>query len=55
MKHSEGGDTVRLAVAYKFSIGNDGPYTGESFWQPTFFSKKRVLAARHTIKVHQHV
>ena len=34
--------TFRLAVAYEFSIGADGPYTGESFWQPAFFAKKRV-------------
>lgn len=53
----EGGETLRLAVAYKFSIGDDGPYTGESFWQPLFpqFSKKRVLAARHNVLVHQQV
>ena len=44
-----------MAVAYKFSIGNDGPYTGESFWKPAFFSKKRVLAARRNIRVHQQV
>jgi hypothetical protein len=52
---SEGRDTFRLAVAYKFSVGNDGPYTGESFWQPLFFSKKRVLGARHNVHVHQQV
>jgi len=55
IKDSERGETFRLAVAYKFSIGNDGPYTGESFWQPAFFSKKRVLAARHNVRVHQQV
>ena len=51
----EGGETLRLAVAYKFSIGNDGPYTGESFWQPFFpqISKKRVLAARRNVHVRQ--
>ena len=48
-------EEFRLAVAYKFSIGNDGPYTGESFWQPAFFSKKRVLAARRSFRVHQQV
>jgi hypothetical protein len=49
----EGGATLRLAVAYKFSIGDDGPYTGESFWQPFLpqISKNRVLAARHNIHV----
>jgi len=55
IKDSERGETFRLAVAYKLSIGNDGPYTGESFWQPAFFSKKRVLAARHNVGVHQQV
>src|SRR3989442_13525566 len=33
--------TFRLAVAYEFSLGADGPYTGESFWQPAFFAKRR--------------
>jgi hypothetical protein len=55
IKDSEGIETFRLAVAYKFSIGADGPYTGESFWQPTFFPKSRVLAARRNIRVHQQV
>jgi hypothetical protein len=54
VKDSEGVQTFRLAVAYKFSIGNDGPYTGESFWQP-IFSKKRVLMARRNIRVHQQI
>ena len=27
-------EEYRLAVAYKFSVGDDGPYTGESFWIP---------------------
>jgi hypothetical protein len=55
IRHSRGSDTFRLAVAYKFSVGNDGPYTGESFWQPVFFQKKRVLGARHNIHVRQQV
>lgn len=46
-----GGDTLRLAVAYKFSLGDDGPYTGESFWQPAFFAKRRVAAARHKLRL----
>jgi hypothetical protein len=53
IEDSDGGETLRLAVAYKFSIGNDGPYTGESFWQPTFFPKKRILTARRSVRVHQ--
>ena len=34
--------TFRLAIAYEFSLGTDGPYTGESFWRPAFFAKSRV-------------
>ena len=49
--HSRGGETVRLAIAYKFSLGDDGPYTGESFWRPVLCSKKRIIAARRTIRV----
>jgi valyl-tRNA synthetase len=55
MRHSQGADTLRLAVAYKFSLGDDGPYTGESFWQPAFFVNKRVAAARHKLHLHQAV
>jgi hypothetical protein len=53
--HSQGRDTLRLAVAYKFSLGDDGPYTGESFWQPSFFVNKRVAAARHRLHCRQRV
>lgn len=42
---------ARLAVAYEFSVGDDGPYTGESFWKPMFFSVKRVAAARRRIRI----
>lgn len=53
---SDGGETFRLAVYYKFSIGNDGPYTGVSSWQPSFtISSKRVMAARDRVRVHQQV
>jgi hypothetical protein len=41
----------RLAVAYKFSTNGDGPYTGESFWNPAFRVNPRVLAARRKIRV----
>ena len=34
--------TYRLAIAYEFSLGADGPYTGESFWRPAFLAKRRV-------------
>jgi Protein of unknown function (DUF3592) len=46
-------ERYRLAVAYKFSVGTDGPYTGESFWQPRFFGKRRVIAARKQFRLHQ--
>jgi hypothetical protein len=55
IRHSRGRESFRLAVAYKFSIGDDGPYTGESFWEPSFFSKNRVLAARRSFGIHQQV
>ena len=55
VQDSDGIETFRLAVAYKFSIGNDGPYTGESFWQPTVSSKQRVFAARDRIRVNQKI
>jgi hypothetical protein len=55
VRHSRGGDTLRLAVAYKFSVGDDGPYTGESFWRPAFFVNRRVAAARHKLHLSQAV
>jgi uncharacterized protein DUF3592 len=45
----------RLAVAYKFWVAGDGPYTGESFWDPKICSYKRVLAARHKVRVRRRV
>ena len=48
-------DTLRLCVAYKFTVGNDGPYTGESFWAPIFFGKRRVIAARQKVHSRQRV
>jgi hypothetical protein len=48
-------ETFRLAVAYKFSVGIDGPYTGESFWQAAFFARRRVVTARRKIRIHQPV
>ena len=46
---------LRLAVAYKFFVNDDGPYTGESFWNPAFCANRRVPAARHKIHAHQSV
>jgi hypothetical protein len=55
IRRSRGNDTLRLAVAYEFSIGDDGPYTGESFWQPAFCVNRKVAAARHEFHVRQPV
>ncbi len=41
---------IRLAVAYEFSIGEDGPYTGEAFWTPAFCQKRRLADARRRIR-----
>jgi hypothetical protein len=46
---------ARLAVAYEFLVGDDGPYTGESFWKPAFFSVKRVAAARRKVRIRNRV
>ena len=53
--HSREPDTFRLSVTFKFSVGDDGPYTGESFWAPVFFQNKRVPAAKDKIRVGQTV
>jgi hypothetical protein len=46
VKNPEGIDTFRLAVAYKFSIGTDGPYTGESFLATyTFLQEQSAICA----------
>lgn len=46
-------DRTRLNVAYKFSIGDDGPYTGDATWQPLFSigSAKTLAAARRKCHV----
>jgi hypothetical protein len=55
IRQSGSAGTLRLAVAYEFSIGDDGPYTGESFWQPWFFVNRRIRAAKHNIHHRQRV
>ncbi|MFI5115271.1 MAG: DUF3592 domain-containing protein [Terriglobales bacterium] len=47
--------TTRLAIAYRFSVYTEGPYTGESFWEPAFFAAKRIQRALHNFHVHQRV
>ena len=55
IKHSDGSVRLRLAVAYKFSLNGDGPYTGESFWNPAFCVNRRVRDARRKIRVRKPV
>ena len=52
---SGGNIQLRLAVAYKFSINDDGPYTGESFWNLAFYVNRRVLAGKRKIRHGQKV
>jgi Protein of unknown function (DUF3592) len=47
------GPDIRLAVAYRFSVGDDGPYTGELFWEA--LTSASVLAAKDNIVVGQSV
>jgi hypothetical protein len=55
IRHSQGGVTLRLAVAHEVSVGDDGPYTGESFWRPLLFVNSRVMAARPKLRLPQAV
>jgi Protein of unknown function (DUF3592) len=55
IEHRRRRDTLRLAIAYKFSIGDDGPYTGVSFWTPGRSGKKRLEAAQQKIHSGQQV
>lgn len=45
------GKALRLAVAYKFWVNDDGPYTGESFWNPPFNVNRRVMKGRRKVRV----
>src|SRR5215472_2339691 len=53
--HNDGNERLRLAVAYKFFINEDGPYTGKSFWNPAFCPNRRILEARRKVRVRQPV
>jgi hypothetical protein len=55
LESRSGEKTARLAVAYEFSVGTDGPYTGECFWSPAFCSIRRVAIARRRVRAHQRV
>jgi hypothetical protein len=41
---------IRLAWLMSFSVGEDGPYIGESFWKPAFCRLRRVVDARKRIR-----
>jgi len=43
---------LRLSECYKFYVNDDGPYTGESFWEPSFSFGlvNRMRDARKTMK-----
>jgi hypothetical protein len=49
------GDELRLAVAYKFYVGADGPYTGESYWTSALTGGAAVLEKSRNIRVGQPV
>jgi hypothetical protein len=55
IRRSRGVERIRLAIAYEFSVRDDGPYTGESFWEPLFFPRTRVAAAQHKFHLHRSV
>jgi len=50
-------NSFRLAVAYKFSVGDDGPCTGECFWKPTLALNqlRTVRNARKRLHVRQRI
>jgi hypothetical protein len=48
-------NTFRLAVAYRFDVNGDGPYTGESFWTPAFSQEKRTRQGARKLHRHQQV
>jgi hypothetical protein len=53
---THGKEHFRLAVAYKFSVDEDGPYSGESFWEPGgFFPNRKVITARRKLRTHMSV
>jgi hypothetical protein len=48
-------DTMRLVVAYKFSVLDDGPFSGETCWEPLYPKVKRLQEARAKFHVGQHI
>lgn len=50
IRRGRGRDRLRLAIAYKFFVGSDGPYTGESFWKPLLLTNEMVIGARRKLR-----
>lgn len=55
--HTQRQGELRLSVCYRFFVGDDGPYCGESFWKPTFTvlasmeDAKQVMELKRTVPV----
>jgi len=45
--------TAMLDLAYKFYVGDDGPYTGTYVWRPAFCQEKTIAKARRRFHLHQ--
>ena len=46
---------AKLATAYEFWVGEDGPYTGESFWRPVFCEERKATDGRKLLHLRQPV
>ena len=46
---------IKLTVFYKFVVGDDGPFVGESSWEPFLPENDRVFAAGQNCHVGQTV
>ena len=48
-------DQARLCVCYRFYVSDDGPYSGISFWKPTFtfgLAKRMRDARKQMLRKH---
>ena len=53
-QNARGGQHLRLVVVYKFSIGKDGPYTGETAW-PSLYQDVNLTDVNEKLRVGQAV